>query len=77
MTGGWMTLTSTRGVGGDTAPAFLANTGMPLLFGVCGVVEEIAEAALHPVTSVVEWSQGRLSAPPAEAARGRSPRRSK
>jgi len=29
-----MTLTSTRGVGGGAAPAFLANTGMPLLFEV-------------------------------------------
>jgi hypothetical protein len=53
---GRITSTSTPGVGGGTALAFLAIVGMPLLFGACGFVVGIIEAALYNV--LVRWWGG-------------------
>lgn len=53
---GWITSSSTPGVGGGTALAFLAIVGMPLLFGACGFIVGIIEAALYNFS--VRWWGG-------------------
>ena len=53
---GWMTTASTTGVGGGTALAFLAIVGMPILFGACGFIVGILEAALYNLS--LRWWGG-------------------
>ena len=53
---GWTASTETPGLGSGTALAFLAIIGMPLLFGACGFIVGIIEAALYNFS--VRWWGG-------------------
>jgi len=53
---GWITSTSTAGVGHGTALAFLAIVGMPALFGASGFMIGIIEAFLYNLS--IRWWGG-------------------